>query len=187
MTNEKGEIKKHRKKIKFSWVRLLILIGIILVVVYFVMSAVKIVNLNKEKEAVEQQNEELTQTVEDLTQQLEIINTDQYMERIARKKLKLVRSNEILFVLPNIRLNEDDEEVGPTDLAQSEAQDMVDAKKAEEEEKSKNEAEEGTDGESGSEKGSGDDSGSGDGSGSGGGSGDSSEKSEKSGEDGNGR
>ena len=112
-----------------------------IVVAYFVVSAVKIVNLNNEKAEVEKKNEELKETVEDLNQQLEIINTDKYMESLARKRLKLVHSNEILFILPDLRVNEDDETVGPTDLAMDEAQRLAEAKKAEEKEKAKEEEE----------------------------------------------
>lgn len=112
-----------------------------LVVAYFVVSAVKIVNLNKEKAEIEEKNKELKETVEDLTQQLEIINTDRYMEGLARKRLKLVHANEILFILPDLRVNEDDETVGPTDMAIQEAQKLVEAKEAEEAEKAKEEEE----------------------------------------------
>ena len=84
---------------------------------------------------MKKKNKRLTETVEDLKQQLEIINTDKYMEGLARKRLKLVHSNEILFVLPDLRVNNEDEAVGPTDMALEEAQNLVDEKEAEEAEK----------------------------------------------------
>ncbi|MBQ5440699.1 MAG: septum formation initiator family protein, partial [Firmicutes bacterium] len=123
------------KKRKINILRLALILVVGLVVAYFVVSAVKIVNLNKERAKVEEENKRLTETVEDLKQQLEIINTDKYMEGLARKRLKLVHSNEILFVLPDLRVNNEDEAVGPTDMALEEAQKLVDEKEAEEAEK----------------------------------------------------
>lgn len=131
-------LKFKRRKINKTRLALLVVVG--LVVAYFVVSALKIIRLNEEKAQVEATNKELKETVEDLTQQLEVINSPQYMERLARKKLKLVRSNEILFILPDIRANAEDEEMGPTDMAQTEAHEMAEAKKAEEEKKAQEEA-----------------------------------------------
>ena len=136
----KSKTKFKAKKKKINVLRLALVGVVALVVVYFVMSAVKIVNLNKERAEIEEQNKELKETVEDLNQQLEIINTDKYMEGLARKRLKLVHSNEILFILPDLRVNEDDETVAPTDMAMEEAQRLVDEKEAKEEaDKSKEE------------------------------------------------
>ena len=129
----KSKTKFKAKKKKINVLRLALVGVVALVVVYFVMSAVKIVNLNKERAEIEEQNKELKETVEDLNQQLEIINTDKYMEGLARKRLKLVHSNEILFILPDLRVNEDDETVAPTDMAMEEAQRLVDEKEAKEE------------------------------------------------------
>ena len=136
----KSKTKFKAKKKKINVLRLALVGVVALVVVYFVISAVKIVNLNKERAEIEEQNKELKETVEDLNQQLEIINTDKYMEGLARKRLKLVHSNEILFILPDLRVNEDDETVAPTDMAMEEAQRLVDEKEAKEEaDKSKEE------------------------------------------------
>lgn len=129
----KSKTKFKAKKKKINVLRLALVGVVALVVVYFVISAVKIVNLNKERAEIEEQNKELKETVEDLNQQLEIINTDKYMEGLARKRLKLVHSNEILFILPDLRVNEDDETVAPTDMAMEEAQRLVDEKEAKDE------------------------------------------------------
>ena len=141
MSKKKGDLTRFKvKKRKVNKMRLFLLVIVGLVVAYFVISALKIVRLNNEKAEVEQKNQELKETIEDLNQELEIISSDQYMERLARKKLKLVRSNEILFILPNLRTNEEDEEMGPTDIAQKEAEDLVEAKKIEDAKKAEEEA-----------------------------------------------
>ncbi len=135
----KSKTKFKAKKKKINVLRLALVGVVALVVMYFVISAVKIVNLNKERAEIEEQNKELKETVEDLNQQLEIINTDKYMEGLARKRLKLVHSNEILFILPDLRVNDKDETVAPTDMAMEEAQRLVDEKEAEEADKAKEE------------------------------------------------
>ncbi|MBO5994870.1 MAG: septum formation initiator family protein [Firmicutes bacterium] len=135
----KSNTKFKGKKKKLNVLRLALVLVVALVVVYFVLSAVKIVNLNKERAEIEEENQKLKETVEDLNQQLDIINTDKYMEGLARKRLKLVHSNEILFVLPDLRVNEDDETVAPTDMAMEEAQRLVDEQEAEEADKAKEE------------------------------------------------
>ena len=78
--------------------------------IYFVVSAVKIFNLNQEKAKIEAENQELKETVEDLKLQQETIHSDQYMEGLARRQLRLVKENEILFVLPEIRKTEEGED-----------------------------------------------------------------------------
>lgn len=141
MSGKKGELTHFKvKKRKINKMRLILLIIVGIVIAYFVGSALKIVRLTQEKAEVEQKNQQLKETIEDMNQELDIIHSDQYMERLARKRLKLVRANEILFILPNLRTNEDDEEVGPMDMAQQEALDMVEAKKAEDAKKAEEEA-----------------------------------------------
>ena len=146
MAKKKGELAKfqaRKKKLNMGRLAALIIVGA--VVVYFVISAIKIVNLSNERNRIEQENKELKETVEDLQQEIEIINSDEYMEGLARKKLKLVRSNEILFVLPEIRAGDEDSEdtntfKSNTDKAAAEAEEYKRAqeeaeKKAQEEAK----------------------------------------------------
>ena len=143
MTKRKGDltkIKSRKKKLNIARLGAVIVVG--LVAAYFVVSAVKIVNLSNERARIEKENQDLKETVEDLQQEIEIINSDEYMEGLARKKLKLVRSNEILFVLPEIRAGDEDSEdtntfKSSTDKAAAEAEEYrraqeEEAKKAEE-------------------------------------------------------
>ena len=135
MAKKKGELTRYKvKSKKLNIVKLAIIVIAVLVVLYFVLSAVKIFNLNSERERIEKENEELRETVEDLKQQMEIIHTDQYMEGLARKKLKLVRSNEILFVLPDLRAGDEDNEdstfKSTTDKAKAEAEELKKAQEA---------------------------------------------------------
>ena len=86
---------------------------IILVIAYFAVSGIKIVKLNKEREEAEAQKQELLNTKEDLLAQYENINSAEYIERLARRDLKLVKSNELLFILPeNIQKENEDDNAG---------------------------------------------------------------------------
>ena len=103
MTKKKGEIStfKAKEKKKDTGVTGIIATAlIILVIAYFVVSGIKIIKLNQEKEEAEARKQELLHTQEDLLAQYENINSAQYIERLARRDLKLVKSNELLFILP---------------------------------------------------------------------------------------
>ena len=126
MAVKKGELANYsvRKKKLNIW-KLAVLVILLLVIIYFVMSAVKIINLNKEKAALEEENLRLKETVEDLKLQQETIHTDQYIEGLARRQLRLVKKDEILFVLPEIRKVEEGEDAifkGSTERAAEEAE-----------------------------------------------------------------
>ena len=65
------------------------------------MSKIKIIKLNQEREEAEARKQELLNTKEELMAQYENINSAQYIERLARRDLKLVKANELLFILPD--------------------------------------------------------------------------------------
>ena len=106
MAKKKGEVsafepktaKADKKKPAASG--LIAIVVIVLVIAYFVMSGIKIIKLNQEKEEAEARKQELLHIQEDLLAQYENINSAQYIERLARRDLKLVKSNELLFILP---------------------------------------------------------------------------------------
>ncbi len=126
MTERKGELANFQaRKRKLNIWKLALLVILLLVIIYFVVSAVKIFNLNQEKAQIEAENQELKETVEDLKLQKETINSDQYIEGLARRQLRLVKENEILFVLPEIRNVEEGEDAvfkGSTERAAEEAE-----------------------------------------------------------------
>ncbi|MBQ1958873.1 MAG: septum formation initiator family protein, partial [Firmicutes bacterium] len=83
---------------------LILTLIIIIAASYFAVSALKIVRLNAEKEEALARQEELLMIKEDLTAEYNNINSAQYIERLARRDLKLVKSNELLFILPEREL-----------------------------------------------------------------------------------
>ncbi len=126
MAERKGELAQiQARKRKLNIWKLLMLLALIIVVVYFVLSAVKILDLNKQKTELEAENKKLKETVEDLKLQQETIDSDQYMEGLARRQLRLIKGNEILFILPEIRAASEGEETifkGSTEKAVEEAE-----------------------------------------------------------------
>ena len=86
---------------------------IVLIAAYFVVSGYKIIKLNKELDEAETKKQELTETKEDLQAQYKDINSDKYIERLARRDLKLVKANELLFILPEE--TEEEEQDGETE------------------------------------------------------------------------
>ena len=111
MADKKGELANFQaRKRKLNVWKVAVLVILVLVIIYFVMSAVKIINLNREKAELEEENLKLKETVEDLKLQQETIHTDQYLEGLARRQLRLVKKDELLFVLPEIRKVEEGED-----------------------------------------------------------------------------
>ena len=126
MADKRGDLAQFQARKRKLNIWKLVMLGVLLaVVIYFVLSAVKIIELNKEHAQIEEENRELKETVEDLKLQLETIHSDQYMEGLARRQLRLVKPDEILFVLPEIRKAAEGEDSifkGSTERAAEEAE-----------------------------------------------------------------
>lgn len=107
-----SEFKPKKKKVNI--VRIAIIILFIAMVVFLTKSIANIISLQNEKEAAERRHEELTRQVEILTDELENINSDEYIELLARRNLKLVKNREKLYILPSFEAEEaEDEELNP--------------------------------------------------------------------------
>ena len=111
--NKKGEISSFKAKKKTGIMGLAAAVLIVLIAAYFVVSGYKIIKLNKELDEAETKKQELTETKEDLQAQYKDINSDKYIERLARRDLKLVKANELLFILPEE--TEEEEQDGETE------------------------------------------------------------------------
>ena len=64
-------------------------------------STIKLLQLKGERDKLAEKNAELEKTKEDLTAELEHIDSAEYIEQQARKTLRLIKENEILFILPS--------------------------------------------------------------------------------------
>ena len=89
---------KSRVRRKVNYTKIVVCAVVIILIAYFGVSAIKIVNLNKEKEEVAAYNQELLQNKENLQLKLDNINSAEYIESQARRDLKLVKPNELLFI-----------------------------------------------------------------------------------------
>lgn len=89
---------KSRGRKKVNYTKIALCAVVIILIAYFGVSAIKIVNLNKEKEEVTAYHQELLQNKEDLQLKLDNINSADYIESQARRDLKLVKPNELLFI-----------------------------------------------------------------------------------------
>ena len=98
--NSEGKVIEFKNKKRAGKSGLILVIVIVIAIAYFAMSAIKIVQLNAEKEQALARQEELLMIKEDLTAEYANISSAQYIERLARRDLKLVKSNELLFILP---------------------------------------------------------------------------------------
>ena len=107
---EGGLSKFKEKRRKFGIIKALILIVALVLVAFFTKSIINIISLSNEKAEVEAKHEELTKEVEDLNQELENVNTDEYIEMLARRNLKLVKKKEKLYILPSFKSEDKEEE-----------------------------------------------------------------------------
>ncbi len=86
------------KKVKFR----VIALAITIVFVFMVgASAKNIADLKERETALLEKQEELTKKIEDLTMELENVSTKEYIEEQARKTLKLVKDDELIFYFPD--------------------------------------------------------------------------------------
>lgn len=108
---EKNEDTANKKKRRVSWVRV---IGLAVCAVFLLVVGISVKNIYdlKEREAdLQKENQKLEQIKEELTVELENVNTDEYIEEKARRELKLIRPNELVFYFPDdFRLQQDEEE-----------------------------------------------------------------------------
>lgn len=92
--------KKGKKKNKIVDVKRFITGVIILIfITSIVVSGVKILKLQSERDKLLETRATLTELKEDLTAEMEQIDSAEYMERQARKELKMIKSGEILFLV----------------------------------------------------------------------------------------
>ncbi len=106
---------------------------VMILIAYFGISAIKIVNLNKEKAEVEAYNQELLQNKENLQLKLDNINSAEYIESQARRDLKLVKPNELLFIFSE-KDSEDAEENSAENATEQDDTQQKDAKQEDKQE-----------------------------------------------------
>ena len=108
-TEEVTQSKAERKKKKLKIVNMKRFIASVIVVILIAsvgMSAINIIKLTIQKNELQAKNAELIKLKEDLSAEMEFINSADYIEQQARKDLKMIKENELLFIISD----EDDKE-----------------------------------------------------------------------------
>ncbi len=101
--------KRQKKRVKVNYGRVIIIVIVICLLAYFGVYAVKIMKLDKERDAVNAENKKLEQSKARLELTLENINTPDYIEEQAREELKLIKPNELLFIFPDSTDTDDED------------------------------------------------------------------------------
>lgn len=97
---ERLEIQKSKAQKKDNYIKIAVCAVVAILIVYFGVSAIKIIKLNNEMDEVTAYNRELLKDKESLQLELENINSADYIESQARRDLKLIKPNELLFIFP---------------------------------------------------------------------------------------
>lgn len=97
---ERLEIQKSKAQKKDNYIKIAVYAVVAILIVYFGVSAIKIIKLNNEMDEVTAYNRELLKDKESLQLELENINSADYIESQARRDLKLIKPNELLFIFP---------------------------------------------------------------------------------------
>ena len=92
---------EKKKKTRINWVKMVGLTVAAVFIVMVAMSVKNIVGLQEEEKTLLEKNAELLQLKEELLLQLDNVNSDEFIEEQARKELKLVKGNELIFYFPD--------------------------------------------------------------------------------------
>lgn len=107
---EAREQRKKKKKVVLNVKRFMMSAIIVVFVVSVGVSGFKYFALQKEYNQLKQRQEELQNLKKTLTAELDYVDSKEYIEQQARKSLKLVKDNEILFLLPEDDKSDKDED-----------------------------------------------------------------------------
>ncbi len=97
---ERTKAEKRKKKLKIVNMKRFVASVIIIVFIASVgMSAINIIKLTIQKNELQAKNAELVKMKEDLTAEMDFINSAEYIEQQARKELRMIKENELLFIV----------------------------------------------------------------------------------------
>lgn len=90
-------MKTKEKKRRFKIRHLLIVILAVFLIITLGKQQVKINEIKRKQAIVERDIQEALQQQQKLKEQIELLNTDEYIEKIAREELGLVKPGEIIY------------------------------------------------------------------------------------------
>ena len=92
--------KRPKKKKRIADMRRFIMATVLLICVFSaVLSLIIIVNLRSELNQLQEINGQLLEMKEDLLEEMQMIDSKEYIEQQARKELKMIKDNELLFII----------------------------------------------------------------------------------------
>lgn len=92
----------EKKKKKFKIVNMKRFVASVIIVVLIAsvgVSAINIIKLTIQRSELQEKNAALLKLKEDLSAEMEFINSADYIEQQARKDLKMIKENELLFIV----------------------------------------------------------------------------------------
>lgn len=92
----KNKLKKS--KIKLSPVKIVLIIVVINIAFIFTNQKIKLKKLNDKKIVSERELKIIQEEVKDLKKKIKKSNSVEYIEKIAREELKMVKPNEIIYM-----------------------------------------------------------------------------------------
>jgi len=96
-----------RRNSEINWYRILIVLISVAIIISIGFSIKTIVTLHLEKNILDEENQKLRDERDQLILELENANTAEFIEEQARLQLKLIKPDEILFILPEDKDEED--------------------------------------------------------------------------------
>ena len=97
---ETRKAERRKKKLKIVNTKRFVASVIILILIASVgMSAINIIKLTLQRNELQAKNAELVRLKEDLTAEMDFINSAEYIEQQARKELRMIKENELLFIV----------------------------------------------------------------------------------------
>ena len=91
--------KKHKKKSVANAGRLAAAVVIAAFVLFTAFSAVRLIRLEAERQRLLEVQAQLLQMKEDLAEEAKLLDSPEYIERQARKDLRMIKDGELLFIL----------------------------------------------------------------------------------------
>ena len=99
-TGDCSRKKRPKKRKRIADMRRFIMATVLLICVFSaVLSLIKIVNLRSELNQLQEINGQLLEMKEDLLEETQMIDSKEYIEQQARKELKMIKDNELLFII----------------------------------------------------------------------------------------
>jgi cell division protein DivIC len=89
-----------KKNYKINWFKVITIVIALILCITIAYSVKTIFYLHMENNELNEQNQELQDERDKLRLELENVNTAEFIEEQARLQLKLIKPDEILFVLP---------------------------------------------------------------------------------------